>query len=275
MISNLKTIDQQGIKSLLRERLEHPELYTNKPLIVWRSEINDGIQTRILHHAVEDYNNGRDAESVKWYHMACADFGEYDITNNSRINPNNGRKGGELEHSVYKIGLLAFHTMPWWSKEKFDKFRTLINTRKWGDIEMLPDVPIVAYLHGEKYGTPEDYPTAEQYMFEPDFEEWAEWTLADKPLSAPIVDFIRGDGDKDGVTYRWYGCVKDLKGDDIPYPKIKWGEVINSLSNEIKFEEIKANSLSDLADDDIKFAMKGKMIPEAVAEDFIKYLRSK
>lgn len=276
MISNLKTIDQQGIKSLLRERLEHPELYTNKPLIIWRSDLYDNIQKRILDQAVEDCNKGRDAECVKWYRKVCADFREYDVTNNRVINPNDGWSvyGGKLEHHVYQVGLFAFYPMLLWSKENFEKFHTLINTRRCGDIEMLPDVPVVAYLCGEKYGAPEDYPTAEQYMFEPDFEEWAEWMLADSPSAAPVVDFIRGDGDKDGVAYRWYKCIdKDIKGNDMPCPFFKWSDILNHLNMELI--ENNTNSLNDLSDEDIKLAIGGSRIPEAVAEDFIKYLRSK
>ncbi len=56
MINSLKTIDQSGIKALIKERLENPEKYVNTPLIIWRSNVGDGIQMRILREVRDAYN---------------------------------------------------------------------------------------------------------------------------------------------------------------------------------------------------------------------------
>ena len=69
MTASLKTIDQTGVQALIRERLEHPELYADKPLFIWQAEWYDGIQQKLIVDASLDFNRGKAREQWSYFHL--------------------------------------------------------------------------------------------------------------------------------------------------------------------------------------------------------------
>lgn len=135
MTAELKTIDQAGIRPLLRERLDSPATFIGKPLILWRSYISDGINDVLVREVFRDYNKdlSRDDRKGFW------------------INPKNVKKE--------KLGICVIDTSA-------DYSRAL---EKYGDVPMV----VYAYVDSPDPSVLEDFPDAEQYIFAPDFQLWA------------------------------------------------------------------------------------------------------
>ncbi len=157
MINTLKTIDQAGIKALIKERLENPEKYVNKSLIIWRSNIGDGIQGRILREVRDDYNKLLPKNEQKSFTVT------YDTDLQRALAETNGivaldPTGGAIQWKLYPDTLKDFQTR-------------LNNPGSLSD----KAAPVVAFMpyHSEWFETPEVYTNAEQYLFQPDFEEWS------------------------------------------------------------------------------------------------------
>ena len=222
MIKNINTIDQSGIKSLLKERLDAPDRYVGRPLIIWRSDIRDGIQERVLTEVFNEFNNYRPFKA--WYKIASvrqmphtktdllhdmlsAKF--VDRNNNRPYEPIHGTVGGKEDvcHNALLVidpasAVRDYRRNP----ESLEKYRSVINDRRWDSIKIADGLPMVAYMciDYEWFETPDAYPDAEQYVFAPDLEEWAQWAVEKAEMPEEVIDFIRGDGDVNGISYRWY-----------------------------------------------------------------------
>ena len=185
MINNLKTIDQGGIKVLLKERIEHPEKYVDTPLIIWRADIRDGIHEQVLKEIFKEYNSIGAHRS--WYKIASvrqmsptkrdqiwsmlhADY--VDLNDNKPFQTIHGRSvGPEL---IYDNGLFvidsAFASQDYSrNPETLINYHSLLNNREWQGIKLSRCIPLVAYMCVAEpwFETPEAYPNAEQYLFKP------------------------------------------------------------------------------------------------------------
>ena len=68
MLSNVPTINQAGVSALLKERLEHPDQYIDRPLVIWNSDFFDGIMRDLALTAVRKFNHGKPKEQWKgWW----------------------------------------------------------------------------------------------------------------------------------------------------------------------------------------------------------------
>ena len=65
-------IDQARLAKLIRERVEEPEKFVGRPLIVWQAALHDGVMFDLLHKLFHDYNRGKAPEEKKtfWYPTA-------------------------------------------------------------------------------------------------------------------------------------------------------------------------------------------------------------
>lgn len=207
MTTGLKTIDQSGIKALIKERLKNPGQYADRPLIIWRADLRDGIQERVLRDVFNDYN--RSHATQVWYKMASVRKMPrtkvdvlYDMLNAKFVDRNNNRPytpvhgvGGGKEDLFYNALFVIDPVMVGHDysldSEALDKFQSLINNREWEGIRLAKDIPMVAYMcHSDEwFETSEAYPDAEQYIFEPDIKEFAEWAVIG--MSQTENDFIR------------------------------------------------------------------------------------
>lgn len=170
-MENLKPIDQCGIKALIKERVGNPEKYVDRPLVIWRADYRDGIQERILEEAFDEYNANQSKEDRKWYRTSM-------LTNETQISydfntPEIIRtdvKGSAF--GKYILGLMViepvFVTMDY-KDGSLDMYYSAINNRRAGDVTLLPNIPVVAFMsdNHDWFETPEKYPDAEQYIFKP------------------------------------------------------------------------------------------------------------
>lgn len=277
MIQNLKHIDQTGIKALIKERIENPQKYVNTPLVIWRADYRDGIQQRILEEVFDEYNENMSKEDRKWYNTSMLP-GEsqvsYDFTTPEIIRTDvEGPAYGK-----YSFGLMViepvFVTMDY-KKGSLDMYYSAINNRRVGDVTLLPDIPVVAFMsdNHDWFETPEKYPEAEQYMFQADFDEWADRAVKKGEFPQQIIDFIRGDGEKKGITYRWYNYFNTTHeggraGCD--YPE-HWNDLRIDLLREV--EDAEVDSISALSEEQLKYVCKQtNHISDDVKEAFCKYI---
>lgn len=65
MSEEIKKINQAGVSALLKERLEHPDLYVDKPLVIWNSDYLDGVMSGLVREALRELNQGKPREQWK------------------------------------------------------------------------------------------------------------------------------------------------------------------------------------------------------------------
>ena len=257
MKTELRTIDQTGMRALIMERLERPELYADKPLFVWQGVWSDGVQQEVLLHACRDFNRGKDREDWSVFRMTTVGDGENHL--NRPDSTFVGRVAGylihtrtlSLEHYLREVGKLIE--------------------------ENNSSLPLIVYLpyRYEQRGVDDTCFNAEHCIFAPDFETWAK-TWQD----STIPDFIRGDGDKAGITYRWYNLFNDPhKGCSTPDV---WFAVSSFLNGFIELtKNYRQNyGISDLGEGLICAAFKAGMnasgghISDDVVDEFLKHVKS-
>lgn len=263
MPKNLKTISQSRIKELLKQRLENPEKFVDKPLVIWRSYFYDGIIDHIAWETRSEYNKGKPKEEWKWF---CADP--------KRINK-----------EKLSFCILSFD-------EDDDKIR-----------ENYSELPMVLFVpfddnDGEIRNT---YQNAEEYLYQPDFKELEQQLLKMKGVPNFLVDFLKaksddnerlevekvkslGSEDQDKLinhqlmkfsegesTYRWYNYFNysgkgRRKGCDFPSC---WFETFRKLKIALKLtRQEKFSTLSDL---DFKYSFSHR-ISDDLKEEFRNYI---
>lgn len=189
-MKDLKSIDQTGIAALVAERMNNPVLYVEKPLVIWRSHFRDGVQEGVLREVVKAYNKNKSDKEKRLFWVLDVDgennsseyFSKPDVLGFYIVQPS-AHSTPFIENKMREIG---------------EKFR----------------VPVVCFMPCD---VAEEFSAAEQYVFEPDFGQWA----AMYAVHSEIMEFIRGDGDKAGIAYRWYNrfnaCNENKRcGVDIP-----------------------------------------------------------
>lgn len=259
MLDNLKTIDQSGIKALIRERFENPEKYVNTPLIIWRSDIGDGIQQRILQEVRDAHNETMPQKEQKSFTVTI------DSDLKRAVSETNGivvldPAGAAIQWKLYP--------------ETLRDFQTLLNNP--GRLSEKA-APVVAYMthYSEWFETPEVYTNAEQYLFVPDFDEWAEWAVREAEFPEEIIDFIRGNGEKAKIMYRWYNRFNVDPSLQTGCPGVKfpedWERLLITLKHAAEDEEL--SSIFDLTEEQIREAiMLQANISDDVKEAFCKFI---
>ena len=240
-MKNLEHINQTQLKAILKERIENPDEYISRPLLIWDSLFHDGIQERILEEVFYEVNKKKDKETRQWYKTVTPLTGPSLFGEASKReyleDPTVIRSDDSLndeDYGKYHAGLIVIDLPVIIDNEWITEFKNLLKTYKWEGINM-PKLPFVVYMsrRDEKSGRPSDYPEAEQYIFEPDFEEWSLWARKNG-YPKFILDFIRGNGEKEEIFYRWYNFFKynpsseESKGEGCRKPEI-WDSIANRL----------------------------------------------
>ena len=253
MSTPLKTIDQTGIRALLKARLEKPELYADKPLFIWQAEWHDGIQQGLGIDVMRQINKGKSKE--EWRCFKIRTLGNFE----NHIPTSNIKSKG------ITVGYIVFPNKPLSLGDSLNEVEQFMISREYA-------VPLIVYLTYRYHPVRIE---AEHYIFEPDFEAWAK-TWQD----STIPDFIRGDGDKAGITYRWYNCFNDAdNGCSTPRVWLAVSFNLNGLiSSNRKFRT--NQNIGDLDEDLIRSAIqfgvtasKGHLSDDVI-DDFVKYLKN-
>lgn len=220
---NIPSVSQSGVKELLLKRLQTPDEYIGKPLVIWRSYYFDGIQELLVREVLKKRNSGLSKEEWKGV----------------LVNPKTARKE--------RLAFVAIDTLA-------DYEKTLAN---------FEDIPLVVYaaLPNPDDSILKDFPNAEQYVFTPDYKEWAEWYVANANREKFLLDFIEHGigGNIEDIRYRWYnyfnaGCnrrlivdgVKPDKNTGCDYPSC-WLLALSRLRMVMKMARIK--KLSEVKED--------------------------
>ena len=240
-MKNLKTIDQRGIADAVAKRMAAPAQYIGQPLVIWRSHFRDGVQEGVLREVVKAHNKNKSDEEKRLFWVLDVD--------------------GENNASEYfsKPDVLGFYIV-----QPAEIGSALFIEKKMREIGEKFRVPIVCFMPCE---AADAFPAAEQYVFEPDFEQWA----AMYAVHSEIMNFIRGDGDKAGITYRWYNRFNvgsdDRRGCDMPEA---WLEAAVRLGFAKRFSRVQ--KLCDLTEKSFRSAF-GEGISADVVDEFLKYVQ--
>ena len=237
-MKNIKTIDQRGIADAVTKRITAPAQYIARPLVIWRADFRDGVQEGVLREVVKEYNKNKTDEEKRLFWLL-------DMTDEN--------KPLRHYHAPSRLGfnvVLPATAHP----DSIDKAIQKIGL----------DVPLVFFMPGEAV---ELSPIFEQYIFDPDFEQWA----AMYAVHSEIMEFIRGDGDKAGITYRWYNRFNvgkdDRRGCDMPEA---WLVAAVRLGFAKRFSRVQ--KLCDLTEKSFRSAF-GEGISADVIDEFLKYLQ--
>ena len=250
MTASLKTIDQTGVQALIRERLEHPERYADTPLFIWQAEWHDGIQQKLIVDASLDFNRGKAREQWSYFHLTSV------VYDNACLGTPHDK--GHLVGNIINPRNLSL-----------DEYLRIVS-------KLIDDnnssLPMIVYL---PYGYQSIDLPGEQYISNPDFEHWAkDWA------DSIIPDFIRGDGDKAAIIYRWYNRYNDCdKGCSIP---LIWFAVGSFLNGFVKLtKNFRRNyDIVNLDEDLIRAAFHAGVkasegyISNDVITEFLKHLKS-
>ena len=138
----------------------------------------------------------------------------------------------------------------------------------------LPTIVYLPYRY-EPITADETCLATEQRIFAPDFEQWAA-TWQD-PL---IPDFIRGDGDEAGITYRWYNRYNDTdRGCTSPAVLIAVSSALScavKLTKGFKDEPYGIGSLNEsIIRDSFKLATNrcSATVSDDIVEEFVRYIK--
>ena len=235
MLEELKTISQSHVKKLLKERLDHPEKYVDRPLIIWRSYFYDGILDFIARNTRSEYNKGKPKGEWKWF---CA-------------NPQ------RIKKEKLTFCIITFD-------EDDDKIR-----------ENYAGLPMVLFVPFEDHDgeVRRSYPNAEEYIFQPDFKELEFQIRGMQGVPDFLIDFLKsGNNSSDNIDpYRWYNYFNySGKGrrQGCDYPS-SWFESIRKLWMALKLSRQK--KFSNLDELDYKYSFSTR-ISDDLKNEFREYL---
>ena len=251
MSAQIKSMDQIGVLALLKVRAECPEQYADKPLFIWQAEVLDGIQLGLVMKACRDLNRGKTDDEKKHFR-------------NITVRDENAKLKQPHAQGQQVGYVITTRTLP--LEEYLRTVRRLLKDNQ-------SRVPMIVYLPFTYQ--PVDLP-GEQYVCHPDFELWAKgWA------DSIIPDFIRGDGDQSGITYRWYNRYNDPDrgGCDTP---AAWLAVGSSLNGSVKLTRNYRRNYGirnlgeNLIRSDFQAAMNASksQISNDVIDGFVNYLKN-
>ena len=251
MTAQMKAIDQTGVLALFKARAEYPGHYADKPLFIWQAEVLDGIQQRLVMEACRDFNIGKsDDEKKHFRNITVRD-------ENAKLKHPHSQ--GEQVGYVVTTRTLSL-------EEYLYIVRRLLEDNQ-------SCVPMIVYLPFRYQ--PVELP-GERYVCNPDFELWAkDWA------DSTIPDFIRGDGDQSGITYRWYNRYNDPDqgGCDTPAAWLAVGSFLNG-SVKLTKNYHKNYGIRDLGENLIRsdfqaaISASKSQISNDIIDDFVKYLKN-
>lgn len=234
-LSNFKKINQTELKTLLIHRLESPEKFVKEPLILWKSYFNDGIILRVLDEVFAGYNK-LSADNKKHYHLAYLNVPtgvKYDLSVETIIDENQ-----DSGTRVKKNGLLVV-TKDWVTNEPLDPveadiLHSVVNDRAYENIKVMDNLPIFAVFDNpERVGSPDSFCSGEQYVFDPDFDEWANWAVSNNKVDQSAIDFIKRKSSEYGIYSLWYNLFSENKTQGGIITPYLWCMVFNDLDDEM------------------------------------------
>ena len=274
MNTNLKTINQAEIAALLKERIENPAAYISKPLIIWRSYVHDGIQSAILRDVFREFNATKPEGDRKWYRETM-------LGDPAQV------RADLTEEAIYeeeapagsRVGLYVLS--PVFAKMDYDMDKSslkgyieALTDRKFNGVEMLADIPVAAYMcyNYDWFETPEAYPDAEQYVFEPDFELWRRHIEETDAAINKVVDFIEEFRTAEGIAYAWYNyfnTTDDEQRQGCDFPEC-WYDTIRRLKMILKEEHL--NKFCEIPEEDFKLDCS-QGISEDIVDKFYTFVK--
>lgn len=267
MSKSLPIISQSGIKSEIKSRLENPEMYLSRPLIIWRSTLNDGIQHDLLQLTCKEYNRNKSESEMKWYKTFIVGHGSnLGISYESEVIQSEWRN----PHQKFCV----INVLP--------QVDEASNPVSFGEAVYVPDearlrtisetvgMPVVVYMPFVEH--PEAYPESEQFVFIPYFAEFKErWSGSNNKRLKAVIEFF----DKEGSMFEGE-CLTNENSFSNPDPLILaaeyWFKAVRNLGFALKFA--RKENLSELTDEQFRTSFKAG-IPDNLIQKFRNFVIEK
>lgn len=265
----LPFITQTELSRALKTRIENPKDFIGRPLIVWRSYVGDGIQRRILEDVFKQYNADRSLHSRKQYELGRMIHGTL-MSVTGCLDEAESSVSGHCEPGLIAVDPFFIYKDFEENPKSINRYRSLLEGHLFEADELRSQLPVVAYM-----SCPEEasrylegsYPNAEQFIFRPDFEEWSNWSIVSDVCPQYLIDFIRGNGDIEGITYRWYNLYN--QGTDLSkfygcmFPA-KWQTIFGKWPKK-----------TDFTDDDIAAIYRKDGISKDIKNSLIDFIKER
>ena len=187
--------DQKHISELFKERFDNPESFTDKPLIIWRSNLYDGVHWSLSKIMSECY---KEDKKEKDYHPALRKL-------HFNILKENGIGVRCINPQVNKICVVYvdIEDIETNAPISFETYSSLITIDWLKRLNKEFGVPIILHLPFIEH--PEAFEGVSQYIFKPDYNEWKEDNLRpNQDLFLHLIGFLESAKNKKERDYRWY-----------------------------------------------------------------------
>lgn len=193
----LPNVDQNEIGSLYKNLLENPKVYTERPMVIWRSYFEDRILFPILHYVNIEHNKGRKKEDWEILGLKCLhlqylkDKDLNDFFNHDR------HKGYILYVDIPQDGFQ--------NSEPFD-FNSISLISDWlKKFTETAKVPVILHLPFIEHPEAFEDMDVNQYVYHPDYEEWKRGEInSNNPLVNLLIGFLDSSASILERDYRWY-----------------------------------------------------------------------
>lgn len=285
MENRLPNIDQNHIIALYKERFDNPEIYAERPLIIWRSIINDDMD--LSHRIISECNKDKKKDDYRFLALRklyIDHLKENGLGVSHTINPKI-HKVCSVYFDLVDIDIETNHSI------SFETYSSLIKKDWLKRLNEEIGAPII--LHLPFMENPGAFEDISQYIYKPDFDEWKEG-LAEyqNPLLKHLIGFLESSESEEKRNYRWYwyfqrqmngnsssNLKSHLEGTGCDFPSC-WMEGIGDLRKHFilpmaqipkNYIPPKPTKISEIPMEDFKVFFK-KGISEDVVEDFRNYL---
>ena len=193
----LPSVDQKEIGRFYKDLLEKPEVYAERPVVIWKSYFEDGILFPILHRVSLDHNKVRKREEREILSLKCLHL---QLLKNKNVkdffNPDS-HKGCVL---YVEIPEDSFQ-----NPESFD-FNSASLISDWlKKIMETAKVPVILHLPFIEHPEAFQGMDVNQYIYHPDFEEWKRREInSNNPLVNLLIGFLDSSASILERDYRWY-----------------------------------------------------------------------
>ena len=207
----MRTIGIKEFETLVRDRLENPQAYIGKSLVLWNYHLGpDDIAYYIIKRCCVCYNQDNPKDMV-WYVKWCCNNPSILSVSKEGVVCDRKDMYGFKKHGILINDGIIFSLKA--SEEQVSDWIHFVNTHEYKGEQLSDDWALIAVANADRYGFKESDFSAncEIVSVQPSVDEWAELMMRFCPPDVlnPIVSFIKQNDD--GIDlYYWGVAVKQL-----------------------------------------------------------------
>lgn len=244
--NRIKPIGIEDFTRLVKDRLEYPEAYNGRTLILWNGSYNpDGIAYQVIEQCCIDYNR-LNPDSKIWFRNSDTMFLDDDYTKPALCR--------QKEMWGFKPGRLIFNTGCFMRDKlcnRIDDWFHFVNTHENNRGHIPADCPLIACALADLYNFKEDRlsDNCDIYSLQPSVEEWGQWAAPyfnDSKAFQPLLAFLTQRGNVTNYCYHFGSIEKPFTQTDFLFI----GRIIKQLDREMEIKYSHLHSIKDIPQED-------------------------